>query len=359
LPFDSLLDRAGRWFACSGIQEPSGGVARYYRADLAGNHAISTEITGYAVSAFLFFQQAGHAGAAARFLARHAWNGDSMPFEVTHGPAGLSTYFFDCGIIARGLLAAWRATREDEYLAVAVALGRAMAADFASTDSDYHPILKLPEKQPLPRDPLRWSQSVGCYQLKSGLAWRELFEATGNGIFRDKYERLLDTALGGYQAFLPGHTDPLKVVDRLHAFLYFREGLLPEAGEPADPGNAERSRAAMCDGIRKVACHLEQTASAFERSDVYAQLLRIRVFADWAGIVPLDEAAARREATTLAGFQATSDDRRIDGGFYFGRKGGAWLPYINPVSTAFAAQALALWQRHTRGQAPAAWVELI
>jgi len=145
----------------------------------------------------------------------------------------------------------------------------------------------------------------------------------------------------------------------LHAFLYFLEGLLPEAGGPADPGKAERCRAAMCDGIRKVACHLEQTASAFERSDVYAQLLRIRVFADWAGIVPLDEAAARREATTLAGFQATSDDRRIDGGFYFGRKGGAWLPYINPVSTAFAAQALTLWQRHTRGQAPAAWVELI
>jgi hypothetical protein len=345
---------------CSGIQEPSGGVARYYRADLSRNHAISTEITGYAVSAFLFFEQPERAAAAARFLVRDAWNGDSMPFEVIPHAGGGATYFFDCGIIARGLLAAWRATREEEYLAVASALGRAMAADFASTDSDYHPILKLPEKQPLPRDPLRWSQSAGCYQLKSGLAWRELFDATREAIFGVKYERLLENALSRYQAFLPGHSDPSKVVDRLHAFLYFLEGLLPEVGEPADAsGNAERCRAALCDGIRRVACHLEQTASEFERSDVYAQLLRIRIFADWMGIVPLDDAAARREAETLAGFQARSDDRRIDGGFYFGRRGGDWLPYINPVSTAFAVQALALWQRHRTGRALAGWVELI
>jgi hypothetical protein len=33
----------------------------------------------------------------------------------------------------------------------------------------------------------------------------------------------------------------------------------------------------------------------------------------------------------------------VDGGFYFGRAAGAFLPYINPVSTAFALQALALW----------------
>jgi hypothetical protein len=33
---------------------PDGGVARYYRLDLARNHAVSTEITGYAASAFVF-----------------------------------------------------------------------------------------------------------------------------------------------------------------------------------------------------------------------------------------------------------------------------------------------------------------
>ena len=49
------------------------------------------------------------------------------------------------------------------------------------------------------------------------------------------------------------------------------------------------------------------------------------------------------EAEALAEFaRGPRDDPRIDGGFYFGRTGGNWEPYINPVSTAFALQALAL-----------------
>jgi hypothetical protein len=38
----------------------------------------------------------------------------------------------------------------------------------------------------------------------------------------------------------------------------------------------------------------------------------------------------------------------VDGGFYFGRSAGRWEPYINPVSTAFALQALALWSGAAR-----------
>ena len=61
--------------------------------------------------------------------------------------------------------------------------------------------------------------------------------------------------------------------------------------------------------------------------------------------------AACKEAATLAGFQAASASPVIDGGYYFGRKGAGWLPYINPVSTAFAVQALALWEQCQSGAA--------
>ena len=321
-------------------------MARYYRTDLRRNHPVSTEITGYALSALLHINEMDCALAAARFLCRRAWNGQSMPFETEASPEGQFTYFFDCGIIVRGLLAAWRATREQEFLDVAAPLGESMAADFASRQGDYHPILKLPEKQPLERDALRWSRSPGCYQLKSAMAWEELYEVTGNPRFRELYEQMLVDALRGYAAFLPGHSDPLKVVDRLHAFLYFLEGLLPRVDD-------RRCAAALCDGIRRVDGHLAATAPAFERSDVYAQLLRIRIFAHWAGVAPLDLPAARQEAAALAGFQAASTDPHIDGGFYFGRAAGAWLPYVNPVSTAFSLQALALWDQYQAARAPA------
>jgi hypothetical protein len=353
-----ILERASRWLLGSGVQEPSGGVARYYRTDLKQNLPVSTEITGYAVSTLLYLSAATRqrdygtqALQAARFLTRHAWNGLAMPFEIGSEPS-LHTYFFDCGIVVSSLLAAWRATREMEFLAVAKALGNAMAADFASDRGDYHPILKLPGKQPLERDSSRWSRSTGCYQLKAAMGLWDLAEEIGDPRFREPYDRILDAALRSYGSFLPGDSDACKVVDRLHAFLYFLEGLLPRAGE-------KRCAAALCDGIRRVARYRAETASEFERADVYAQLLRIRVYADWAGARPLDREAAEYEAATLAEFQADSEDPREDGGFYFGRKAGKWLPSVNPVSTAFGLQALALWERHLGGCPPAHWRALI
>jgi hypothetical protein len=334
------ISRAGEWFLSSGIQETNGGVARYYRCDIERSLPISTEITGYAASAFVYLHSVTkderyleRARGAAQFLARAAWNpaAATMPFEL--GPARF-TYFFDCGIIVRGLLSAWRATGEQEFLDAAAAVGKSMARDFDAMQ-DFHPILALPEKVPVERDALRWSQSAGCYQLKAAMAWWDLAEATQDTEFRKPYLRVLDYSLRSYGGFLPGHPERLRVMDRLHAFVYFLEGLLPCAGEP-------RCAAAICDGIRRTAEFLRQIGPEFERSDVYAQLLRVRLYADWAGVAPLDEEAARFEAGRLAQFQADSSDPRMDGGFYFGRQGGSWLPYINPVSTAFAMQALHL-----------------
>ena len=326
----------------SGIQESNGGVARYYRADLQRNHAVSIEITGYAASAFAYLhaltgEQAYLAAAvrSARFLARTAWDpgGRILPFELD--PPAYS-YFFDCGIVVRGLLAVWRAARDGEFLEAAVRIGESMALHFAPVNGEIHPILQLPGKTPALRDALRWSTCPGCYQLKSAMAWWDLAEATREFRFREPYERALESALATYGGFLPGQPDPLKVMDRLHPFLYFLEGLLPRAAD-------KRCATAICGGIPRAAAFLREIAPRFVRSDVYAQLLRIRLLADRAGIAPLDRDAAEYEAGQAARFQAVSADPRVHGGFYFGRKGEDWLPYVNPVSTAFCLQALAMW----------------
>ena len=339
--------RTGEWFLRSGIQEPAGGVARYYLTEECRNLPVSTEITGYTVSAYVYLHSVTHdcryldaAVAAARFLTRTAWDACSrtMPFEVA--PAEYS-YFFDCGIIVRGLLAAWRATGDPEFRDVAAGIGDSMIRDFLSERGDFHPILTLPEKTALERDGLRWSRSATCYQLKSAMAWWDLYEATQETRFVEPYERVLEDSLRTWANFLPGHPDRHKVMDRLHAFSYFLEGLLPRADDP-------RCVAALRDGIGRAARLLREIAPEFERSDVYAQILRVRLYADWMGIVPLDLPAAQHEAETLAAFQATSPDPRIDGGYWFGRKGAEFLPYINPVSAAFACQALELWEAGRR-----------
>jgi len=337
------LSRAGEWFLGSGIQQPNGGVARYYHTDLERNHAVSTEITAYAASAFVYLHTTtkdarylDRGVAAARFLTRTAWDSASatMPFELD--PPAFA-YFFDCGIVVRGLVSVWRVTADAEYLDAAAALGKAMIRDFAAADGGFHPVLSLPDKRPLETDPARWSRSPGCYQLKAAMAWWDLLEATADAQFREPYERALEYSLRVCGGFLPGHPERLKVMDRLHAFLYFLEGLLPRAQEP-------RCAAALRDGIPRAAHHLREIAPEFDRSDVYAQLLRMRLYADRAGALPLDGAAAQFEAEKLAQFQSAG------GGFYFGRKAGVWLPYVNPVSSAFALQALELWDECRTGK---------
>jgi hypothetical protein len=350
----SQLSRTGEWFLHSGIQQPDGGVARYYLVDARRNLPASTEITGYTVSTFVYLHSVTHdarylerALAGARFLTR-AWDRASgtMPFEIA--PAAF-TYFFDCGIVVRGLLAVWRASGEQGFLDAAVATGESMARDFAGPAGDFHPILALPSKAPLPRDPFRWSRTAACYQLKAAMAWWDLFEATGDTRFIEPYERVLDSSLRSYADFLPGHAERPKVMDRLHAFCYFLEGLLPRAGET-------RCAAALRDGIGRAACHLRDIAPECERSDVYAQLLRVRLYADWLGVLPLDRPAAESEATRLAAFQVADGDLRgtpMNGGYWFGRKNAELLPFINPVSAAFATQALELWETSRTGGAQA------
>ena len=358
---DALISAAGSWFLHSGIQEPNGGVARYYRSDLLQNATISTEITGYAVSTLLFLyertqqsQFLDRAINAARFLTRSAWDPDAATFPFEHSAkdaqTGAFSYFFDCGIIVRGLLGAWRATGEREFLDTAQAGGRAMLADFCA-DSTIHPILSLPDKSPLPHEP-RWSASPGCYQLKSALAWFDLYESTGEEDFLRAYEHALDAALSTEQRFLPGDPNCEKVMDRLHAYGYFLEGLLPVLSRP------DCARA-FSRGLERLSGYLREIAPQFARSDVYAQLLRARLFGESLGVTELDSDTAAYEAAQAASFQHRSTDPRIDGGFGFGSKTGQPLPYVNPVSTGFAVQAVGLWDDRQNGTLQARWQTLI
>ena len=357
----SSLVLAGEWFLSSGIQEAAGGVARYYLAGQRKNARVSTEITGYAVSALVYlFDQTGDqryldaALRAARFLVDSAWDSSLSVFPFEHSVNGdlprRLAYFFDSGIIVRGLLALWRANRNDSLLAAAVACGESMIRDFLR-NGPVDPILELPSRNPLPHAGT-WSRNPGCYQLKSALAWHDLCDVTGEKRFLDAYEKVLAQSLLTQAAFLPGETDRNLVMDRLHAYLYFLEGLLPCY-------QRTECRAVVRSGLATAAQLLRELAPAFERSDVCAQLVRIRLFADALGAADLDRAAAQEEVERIRAYQIEDSDPPSRGGFWFGRKEGCLLPYVNPVSTAFGFQGLEMWRQWGAGEFRASRHELI
>jgi hypothetical protein len=338
------LARAGQWFLRSGIQEPSGGVARFYYADFRRNKPVSTEVTGYAASTLVYLysvtEEDRYLDVARRmvtFLCDQAWDASLQTFPFEH-PHSSTAYFFDCGIIVLGLLAVWKLTREYRLLEIATAAARGMIADFRS-DGDFHPALQLPAKKPTARTD-NWSQSPGCYQLKAALAWWELAKITGEDTFGDAWIEILEAGLSTHRDFLPGSEDPLRVMDRLHSYAYFLEGLWPVL-DRADCAEAYRF------GLETVSGYLRSIEQKFVRSDVYAQLLRARVYG--AKVIPVDRLAATEEADALSGFQVFGVDRRTDGAFLFGRHEGKMVPHANPVSTAFAIQALEVWRAFEAG----------
>jgi hypothetical protein len=342
---------AASWFLRSGIQGARGGVARYFRGDLGQNARVSTEITGYAVGALVYLSGCTGdtacleaARRAGDFLIADAWDErlKIFPFEHSHNgdiPNHLA-YFFDSGIIVRGLLALWRRTSETRFLDAARRAGESMKTHFHAGDR-IHPILQLPTLDPLPYTS-QWSRGPGCYQLKSALAWWDLGQVTGMSTFGEWYEDALAAALASHDSFLPAES-PERTMDRLHAYSYFLEGVLPATGRP-------EIKKALTIGITRVAGYLREIAPRFERSDVYAQLLRVRLFADQFGAVPLNRREAEEEAGAIAEFQIGHDDVRFAGGYAFGRKAGVIIPHMNPVSTAFCSQALEMWDDHAAGR---------
>ena len=344
-----MLQRAGEWFLHSGIQSAEGGVSRYRRFD-TGNLPDSTEITGYSVSALAWLHRRtgqpeylAAAERAASFLTNKAWHPEMGLFPYEIGYPWPPAYFFDCGIIVRGLLALWRINGQQFLLDVATACAYGMRRAFHAGGGVYHPIIALPGYEAHPYHN-RWSQQPGCFQLKSALAWAELAEITGDQDLNLWFEEALAWAIQSEASFLPGTGDDIEIMNRLHAYCYYLEALL----------KCPHLHGQLAAGVAKAIILLNRVAPRFERSDVCAQLLRVSLLAG------LNLTASAGLAARTASYQfapGTGNDRQ--GGFCFGTRDGTSMPMVNPVSTAFSMQALFLWQAHLAGENPGVLAELI
>jgi len=186
-----------------------------------------------------------------------------------------------------------------------------MAKDFGAGNSEFHPILRLPEKAPLPRGE-QWSRQPGCYQLKAALGWHGLYQETGDADFLKWYEDLLAASLRTHQSFLPGAAGDL-VMDRLHAYCYFLEAVLRARTSPKSLAFWMRALAKWPHtfAISGLGSH----ARTCTRSCSAATVGRLR------GVAPVDRPAATSEAEKLASFQLDHSDRRIAAGSSFAREG--------------------------------------
>jgi hypothetical protein len=350
------------WLAHSGIQAESGGLARYYRAEAGEYKDISTEITAYGIQAYLQLPLPGESGLlsnalrAGQFLCYDATDPQTglLFFELSPNgsPASRLAYFFDCGIIIRSLIALWNTTADPMYLERAERCGAGMMGRMSRVDGSFFPVLDLETGIPSSA-PGGWSLEAGPYQLKAGLSFIELAEVTSSGLFSRTADALLDWCLRQHELFLRGEDRPDRMADRLHAYCYFLEGLLPFVEKRFE------CTLVLQAGINRVETLAAEASAALERCDVLAQLLRLRLLCDYMGLLELDASAASREAEALLAFQLHTDDRRTNGAFAFGRRDGQLSCHANPAATIFALQALRMWKEHQSGELRMSWHDLI
>ena len=141
--------RAGEWFLRSGIQESNGGVARYYRTDLAaeragvdGDHRLRAERAGVTRP-----PRPAPCGRAVS-MPRVGPGAQAMPFELGDPASPISsiTASSSAACSPRGAPPTNR-----EYLDTAIAIGRHMLRRF-DAGADFHPILALPASGRVERD---------------------------------------------------------------------------------------------------------------------------------------------------------------------------------------------------------------
>src|SRR6185312_2070802 len=107
-----------------------------------------------------------------------------FPFETSRDGSQLSAqgYFFDCAIVIRGLMALWNLTGDPQYLTRAERCGAALMDRMSRVDGSFFPFLARDSGIPSAGED-HWSLEPGVYQLKTGLAFLELGEATSSGLF--------------------------------------------------------------------------------------------------------------------------------------------------------------------------------
>ena len=359
---DSCIHSAWSWLSRSGIQNESGGVARFYSADVQEYRDISTQSTAFLISTFLRLgdhsrdfapQEALRAGG---FLLDRAFHRSKELFAHEVYDEGRSpsarAYFFDCSIIIRSLVDLWRATEEAAYLECAERCGFALQNLMSRMDGSFFPVYDFSRDQAID-DGETWSTQPEVYQLKASLALQGLTDATGLPEFVAMSETLRRWCLKRHESFVPDFGDSEERMSRLHAYCYFLEGLLQEAGQDTDCSRT------LQWGILCVENLVEEIGPAFQRSDVLAQLLRLRFYADTFGVMEIDHAAAESAVAALTEFQQQSSDPRVDGGFAFARRDGEIVRHINPVSTVLAVQALTMWESAEQGAFQDLWNVLI
>lgn len=353
------------WLLHSGIQnQPSspeldGGVNAWFDLRTDSYPFIYSEITGYAVNAFLFYYAQTHEPAAlqaaqkaAQWLIRNRDHETGLIRTRLNHAHFESSYFdswiftFDQWIIVYSLSCLFEVTGNDLYLSAAISMADFLLDHTVNKDGSFAPVFNLKTKK-IESTGDKWSRQPGSFHAKALMALAKLQQLTGKNSYGNSAQLLKQWTLS--RQLPEGHFVTLDAdgSTHLHPFLYTLEGLTSfglsqnckEAIEASYKGIQWILREALFDrGTHSF--FVSGGFLPFIRVDIMAQTLRLASIFRIHGYLQ-DNAALLHIRSKLLAYQMTHGSQK--GGFLYGQEENGTLHYhVNAWVTMFAAQALSI-----------------
>lgn len=369
------LKLAVDWLANSAIQNSSvnknlrGGVHAWFDRQKGKYAFLYSEIAGYAINTFLFFNDLHEndhylkkAKLAADWLLKIASDESGCvktrmgcDFE-TESYFDSWTFTFDNWMVLYALCNLYGVTHEKVYLENAKKLGNFLTDHTVRPDGLLMPIFNVKDnKTESPDD--KWSRQSGSFHAKALLGLLRLHELTQSDRLLQCAERLARAVLALQEADGRFVTQTNNDSTLLHPHLYTLEGLLfygvrqdkPEYIEAVVKGLTWAFHSQGEDGA--LLCYYDNNRFLpFVRVDVLAQALRIGSLLMQIGRSANDlPNRLSRLRTKLISFQIKTGSQR--GGFLYGQEeNGVVHDHVNAWVTMFAVQALQLYDAATSKQ---------
>jgi len=369
------VKRAIMWLTESGIQNQCEGRKRHgsfnawYEKDSETYPFVYSEITGYLVTLMCYLYEKTQ---DEKFLRRAVMAGDWL-LDASYETNGWfrclyplspsrfdfkqnQIYSFDNGVIVNSMVNLYRSTKQDKYLASAVTAADWLVFSAQKPSGAFFPGYLLDEGVFFESED-EWSMCSGSFHAKNAIGLLNLYDVTHKFDYLKAATKVCDYALecqdvsGRYVSFeARGGTNA-------HPHCYTAEGLWV-AGTYLNKKEYLLSSARGVQWLLDMQSedgyiprlYLDDVPIYSERVDAVSQTLRLAALhLDNKYLAEAYSGRAEILVPVIMNYQASDTDKRVDGGFYFGKtSSGELVWHVNSWVTAFAIQTLNMYSEYCR-----------
>src|SRR3989339_8167 len=352
----NLVYSIADWMTSSGIQSPDGGVYAWYDVETGKHSYLYSEITGYAVTAFLYLHKlynrieyVERAEKAAEWVIKNALSDcggvktryftDKDSVDEHTSFSGGNIFSFDTAMVLYGFANLYKTTNKTIYLEYAKKMADFLVETMQKPDGSFIAIYN--EKTgSVSNSTKKWSTQSGSFHAKNALGLVATYEITKDERYKDAAVKVCEFALTRQEESGRFITDTASLCTHMHPHCYTIEGLsfvgstfgiekFTKAAERAAYWALSRTDE---NGINETYFPATDTFSDFQRSDVLAQVLRM-------GLLFVKDQSIDHLAKVLLKYRTDQDHNGEKDGFFY----SSTHEHVNFWCTMFALQALSIY----------------